>query len=53
MARGEEQHRNPTSNIEIAQEAVMRPIGEIAGEKLGIPAGALEPYGKYLSLIHI
>ena len=47
MARGEEQHRNPKSNIEIAQEAVMHPIGAIADEKLGIPADALEPYGKY------
>ena len=27
MARGDEQHRNPKSNIEIAQEAEMRPIG--------------------------
>ena len=51
MARGEEQHRNPKSNIEIAQEAVMRPIGEIAGEKLGIPGDALEPYGKYKAKI--
>jgi len=51
VARGEEQHRNPKSNIEIAQEAVMRPIGEIAGEKLGIPADALEPYGKYKAKI--
>ncbi len=41
MARGEEQHKNPKSNIEIAQEAVMRPIGEIAGEKLGIPDDAV------------
>jgi len=47
VARGEEQHRNPKSNIEIAQEAVMHPIGAIADEKLGIPADALEPYGKY------
>jgi len=51
VARGEEQHRNPKSNIEIAQEAVMRPIGEIAGEKLGIQADALEPYGKYKAKI--
>ena len=29
----------------------MRPIGEIAGEKLGIPADALEPYGKYKAKI--
>ena len=37
MARGADQHRNPKSNIEIAQEAVMLPISEIAGEKLGYP----------------
>jgi formate--tetrahydrofolate ligase len=45
VARGEEQHRNPKSNIEIAQEAEMRPIAEIAA-KLGIPDDAVEPYGK-------
>jgi formate--tetrahydrofolate ligase len=51
VARGEDQHRNPKSNIEISQEAAMRPIGEIAGEKLGIPADAVEPYGKYKAKI--
>jgi formate--tetrahydrofolate ligase len=51
VARGEDQHKNPKSNIEIAQEAEMRPIGEIAGEKLGIPADAVEPYGKYKAKI--
>ncbi len=51
MARGDEQHRNPKSNIEIAQEAAMRPIGEIAGEKLGIPDDAVSPYGKYKAKI--
>jgi formate--tetrahydrofolate ligase len=51
VARGEDQHRNPQSNIEIAQAAPMRPIGEIAGEKLGIPATAVEPYGKYKAKI--
>lgn len=34
------------SDIEIAQEAVLRPITEI-GEKIGIPADDLEQYGKY------
>ncbi|MGA8382744.1 MAG: formate--tetrahydrofolate ligase, partial [Stellaceae bacterium] len=29
----------------------MRPIGEIAGEKLGIPESAIEPYGKYKAKI--
>jgi formate--tetrahydrofolate ligase len=50
VARGEEQHKNPKSNIEIAQEAEMRPIGAIA-EKLGIPDSAIEPYGKYKAKI--
>ena len=51
MARGDEQHANPKSNIEIAQEAAMRPIGEIAQEKLGIPGDAVAPYGKYKAKI--
>ena len=51
MARGEEQHRNPKSNIEIAQAATMRPIVEIAAEKLGIPADAVSQYGKYKAKI--
>ncbi|HEV2303826.1 MAG TPA: formate--tetrahydrofolate ligase [Stellaceae bacterium] len=53
MARGEDQHRNPQSNIEIAQAATMRPIYEVAGEKLGIPAAAVEPYGKYKAKISL
>ena len=32
------------SDIEIAREAVLRPIGGI-GERLGIPESALVPYG--------
>ena len=51
MARGADQHRNPKSNIEIAQEAVMLPISEIAGEKLAIPEEAISPYGKYKAKI--
>jgi len=46
VARGDEQHRNPKSDIEIAQAAAMRPIGEIA-DKLGIPDEALSPFGRY------
>ncbi|MDL9978182.1 formate--tetrahydrofolate ligase [Microbacterium candidum] len=38
------------SNIEIAQGAQMRPIGEIAGS-LGIPADSLEPYGRFKAKI--
>lgn len=37
-------------DIEIAQEAPIRLIAEI-GEKLGIPPGELEPYGKYKAKI--
>ena len=50
MARGADQHKNPQSDIEIAQAATMRPIGEIA-DKLGIPDEALSPYGRYKAKI--
>jgi formate--tetrahydrofolate ligase len=46
VARGADQHQHPQSDIEIAQAAKMRPIGEIAA-KLGIPDEALSPYGRY------
>ena len=46
MARGADQHKNPQSDIQIAQAATMRPIGEIAA-KLGIPDEDLSPYGRY------
>jgi formate--tetrahydrofolate ligase len=46
VARGADQHKNPQSDIEIAQAATMRPIGEIAAG-LGIPDDALVPYGRY------
>ena len=35
------------SDIEIAQKANMKPIIELAGEKLGISAEHLDPYGHY------
>jgi formate--tetrahydrofolate ligase len=41
------QHQKPLSDIEIAQSATMRPIIEIAREKLGIPPESLDPYGHY------
>jgi formate--tetrahydrofolate ligase len=40
------------SNIEIAQQAKMRPIGEI-GARLGIPEEHLEPYGRYKAKISL
>ena len=42
-----DQHKNPKSDIEIAQGATMRPIMDVAKEKLGIDAEHLEPYGHY------
>jgi len=53
VARGDEQHRNPKSNIEIAQEADMRPIADVAAEKLGIPGEAILPYGRYKAKISL
>src|SRR5882757_7218781 len=53
VARGDEQHKNPKSDIEIAQAAAMRPIGEVAREKLGIPDEAVSPYGKYKAKISL
>src|SRR5215469_480471 len=50
VARGADQHKNPQSDIEIAQAATMRPIGEIAS-RLGIPDEHLSPYGRYKAKI--
>jgi formate--tetrahydrofolate ligase len=50
VARGADQHQNPQSDIQIAQAAAMRPIGEIA-ERLGIPDEAISPYGRYKAKI--
>jgi formate--tetrahydrofolate ligase len=44
------------SDIEIAREANMRPVIEMAKERFGIPAEHLDPYGHYkakLSLDHV
>ncbi len=44
------------TNIEIAQQAKMRPIVTVAKERLGIPEESLSPYGRYkakLSLEYI
>ena len=50
------QHANPKSDIEIAQAAEMRPIADVARDKLGIASEHLEPYGHYkakVSLDHV
>ena len=41
------------SDIEIAQQAKMRPIIDLADEKFGIPAEHLDPYGHYKAKISL
>jgi formate--tetrahydrofolate ligase len=41
------------SNIEIAQRASMRPIVQLARERLGIPEERLEPYGHYKAKVSL
>jgi len=53
VARGDEQHRNPKSDIDIAQAAAMRPIGQVAADKLRIPDEALSLYGRYKAKISL
>ncbi|WP_202526326.1 formate--tetrahydrofolate ligase [Sneathiella litorea] len=50
------QHKNPKSDIEIAQAASMKRIAEVAQDSLGVDADNLVPYGHYkakLSLDYI
>jgi formate--tetrahydrofolate ligase len=49
--RTTDQHQKPKSDIEISQAAKMRPIVEIAAEKLDIPADHVLPYGHYKAKI--
>jgi formate--tetrahydrofolate ligase len=51
--RSDEQHKNPKSDIEISQAAKMRPIIEVAEDKLGIPAEYLYPYGHYKAKVSL
>jgi formate--tetrahydrofolate ligase len=41
------------SDIEIAQQAKMQPIINLAAEKLNIPAEHLDPYGHYKAKISL
>jgi formate--tetrahydrofolate ligase len=51
--RSDEQHRKPKSDIEISQAAKMRPIVDVAKDKLGIPAEDLIPYGHYKAKVSL
>jgi formate--tetrahydrofolate ligase len=48
-----DQHKTPKSDIEISQAAHMRPIVEVAKDKLGIPAEDLIPYGHYKAKVSL
>ena len=48
-----EQHKKPKTDIEISQAATMRPILEVAKEKLGVEAGDLIPYGHYKAKVSL
>jgi len=41
------------SNIDIAQQAKMRPIVQIARDRLGIPEEQLEPYGRFKAKVSL
>jgi formate--tetrahydrofolate ligase len=47
------QHLSPKSDIEISQAANMRPIVDVARDKLGIPAEYVLPYGHYKAKISL
>ena len=48
-----EQHKKPKSDIEISQAATMRPILDVAKDKLGIQAKDLIPYGHYKAKVSL
>jgi len=52
VARGDDQHQHPQSDIEIAQAAAMQPIGQVA-EKIGIPEEAISLYGRHKAKISL
>ncbi|HLQ76539.1 MAG TPA: formate--tetrahydrofolate ligase [Terriglobia bacterium] len=51
MTTTHDQHRTPISDIEIAQAAAMRPIADVAADKLGIDSANLDLYGRYKAKI--
>jgi formate--tetrahydrofolate ligase len=51
--RSDEQHKSPKSDIEISQAAKMRPILDVAADKLDIPPEDLIPYGHYKAKVSL
>ena len=48
-----DQHADPKGDIDIALAAHMRPITEVAADKLGIAAEHLDPYGHFKSKVSL
>ncbi|MEE8632897.1 MAG: formate--tetrahydrofolate ligase, partial [Methyloceanibacter sp.] len=48
-----EQHKKPKSDIEISQAAVMRPIVDVAADKLELKSEDLIPYGHYKAKVSL
>jgi len=46
-------HQKPKSDIDIARAAGMRPILELAEDRLGIPPASLDPYGHFKAKISL
>ncbi len=53
MRNPAEQHSKPKSDIEISQAASMRPVADVAREKLGIDVKNLEPYGHFKAKVSL
>src|SRR5690242_13538724 len=53
MRDPKEQHAKPKSDIEISQAATMRPILDVAKDKLGIDGKDLQPYGHYKAKVSL
>jgi formate--tetrahydrofolate ligase len=53
MRNPAEQHAKPKSDIEISQAATMRPVVDVAREKLDIDSKNLEPYGHYKAKVSL
>lgn len=47
------QHTSPKTDIEISQAASLRPVADIAQERLGIPADRISSYGAYKAKIDL
>ncbi len=52
-AGSSEQHKKPKSDIEISQAATMRPIVDVAADKLGLKSEDLIPYGHYKAKVSL